>query len=240
MKGYGQFCPIAMASEIFAERWTPLILRELLFGSSRFAEIRRGVPLISSAMLSQRLRTLEDAGLVKSRPLGRGRGREYLPTEAARELRGVLDGLGTWGQRWAKAQFDLQNLDVGFLLWNMRRRVDVARLPAHRVVVRFDFRNLPARCAALRSCWLILDRRGSEVCLKNPMFDVDLTVATDAATMARVWMGATTFAAALRSGGLRIEGPRHFTRSFPSWFLLSAFAPHARSRRLRGTTFRGG
>jgi len=231
MKGYGQFCPIAMASEVFAERWTPLILRELLFGSTRFGDIRRGVPLISNALLVQRLRSLEDAGLVTSRPLARGRGRSYAPTEAARELTGVLEQLGVWGQRWARTQFDARNLDAGFLLWNMRRRVAVDKLPDRRVVVRFEFRALPARCAAFRTSWMILDRRGPEVCLKDPLFDVDLVVTADTATLARVWMGATTFTAALRAGGLRIEGPRELSRAFPEWFLLSAFAPAARPRR---------
>ena len=176
MKGYGQFCPIAVASEIIAERWTPLILRELLNHSRRFGEIRQGLPLISRTLLSQRLRFLEDTGLIESHPLPRGRGREYVPTPAAEEFREVLNRLGEWGQRWATTQFDPENLDLGLLMWNMRRRVDASRLPARRVVARFEFRAFPARCKPLRTCWLILDRRGSEVCVKDPMLDVDLEV----------------------------------------------------------------
>ncbi len=224
MKGYGQFCPIAVASEIVAERWTPLILRELLNGSRRFGELHQGLPLISRPLLVQRLRFLEEAGLVESRPLPSGRGREYSPTTAALEFREVLDRLGAWGQRWATTQFDPQNLDLGLLMWNMRRRVDTRRLPARRVVARFEFRAFPARCKPLRTCWLILDRRGSEVCLKDPMFDVDLVVSADAGAMARVWMGAVTFADATRAGGLTLEGPRDLVRAFPGWFLLSKFA----------------
>ncbi|HEY2995131.1 MAG TPA: helix-turn-helix domain-containing protein, partial [Methylomirabilota bacterium] len=106
MKGYGQFCPIAMACETFAERWTPLILRELLAGARRFNEIRQGMPLISRTVLSRRLRELEDAGVVQSQALSRGRGREYRATRAAEELRPVLERLGEWGQRWATTQFD--------------------------------------------------------------------------------------------------------------------------------------
>jgi DNA-binding HxlR family transcriptional regulator len=233
MKGYGQFCPIAVASEIVAERWTPLILRELLNDSRRFGEIRQGLPLISRTLLVQRLRSLEDAGLIASRPLPRGRGREYVPTAAAQEFREVLDRLGAWGQRWATTQFDPQNLDLGLLLWNMRRRVDARRLPTRRVVVRFDFRAFPPRCKPLRTCWLILDRRGSEVCLKDPMLDVDLVVAADAGTMARVWLGAITFQDATRAGGLRLEGPRDLVRGFRTWFLLSKFA-HVERQRPRG------
>lgn len=224
MKGYGQFCPIAVASEIVAERWTPLILRELLAGSRRFEELRRGLPLISRTLLVQRLRRLEEAGLVASRPLPRGRGREYAPTPAAGEFAEVLDRLGAWGQRWATTQFDPQNLDVGLLMWNIRRRVNAGRLPAHRVVARFEFRAFPSRCRPLRTCWLLLDRRGSEVCLKDPMLDVDLVVEADAGSLARVWMGATTFEQAFRSGGVSVQGPRPLVREFPGWFLLSRFA----------------
>ena len=224
MKGYGQFCPIAVACEVFAERWTPLILRELLAGSRRFGELRRGLPLISRTLLAQRLRELERAGVVVSRPLARGRGRSYEPTRAAEELRGVIDQLGAWGQRWAAAQFDTDNLDMMMLMWNVRRRVDLRRLPTRRVVVRFEFRALPARQKSFRGCWLVLERRGADLCLKDPGFDVDLVVRADAAVIARVWMGAVPFAEALRSGGLALDGPRDLARAFPAWLLLSHYA----------------
>jgi DNA-binding HxlR family transcriptional regulator len=224
MKGYGQFCPIAVACETFAERWTPLILRELLAGASRFNEIRHGLPTISRTLLGQRLRELEEAGVIHSQPLAKGRGREYRPTRAAEELGGVLERLGEWGQRWGTTQFDPENLDLTLLMWNVRRRIDVERLPDRRVVVRFDFRAFPARCRGFRTCWLILERAGTDVCQKDPGFDVDLAVSADAAAMARVWTGAITFAQAMRSGGLRLEGPRDLVRAFPTWLLLSHFA----------------
>jgi len=224
MKGYGQFCPIAMACETFAERWTPLILRELLFGARRFSEIRQGMPLISRTLLGQRLRELEAAGVVQSQPLARGRGREYRPTPAAEELREVLERLGEWGQRWATTQFDPDNLDLTLLMWNVRRRIAFTRLPDRRIVVRFDFRAFPPRCRALRTCWLVLERGGSDVCLKDPGYEVDLVVSADAGAMARVWTGALTFAQAVREGGLRVEGPRDLVRAFPTWLLLSHFA----------------
>jgi DNA-binding HxlR family transcriptional regulator len=230
MKGYGQFCPIAVASEIVAERWTPLILRELVHGARRFGELRQGLPLISRTLLVQRLRSLEDAGLVESRPLPGGRGHEYVPTQAALEFGDVLDRLGAWGQRWATTQFEPENLDLGLLMWNMRRRVDERRLPERRVVARFDFRGFPPRFRNLRTWWLLLDRKGSEVCLKDPMLDTDLKVEADAGTLARVWVGATTFADALRGGGLHLEGPRELVRAFPNWFLLSPFAGVERPR----------
>src|SRR5262245_174430 len=224
MKGYGQFCPIAVACETFAERWTPLILRELLGGARRFNEIRQGIPMISRTLLGQRLRELEDTGVVTSRPLTRGRGREYRPTRAGEEFHAVLDRLGEWGQRWAATQFDPENIDLKMLMWYMHKRIDVQRLPAGRTIVRFEFRAFPPRCRAYRTCWLILEREGTDVCLKDPGYDVDLVVHADAGAMARVWVGALTFAQAVRSGGIRVEGPRELVRAFPTWLLLSHFA----------------
>jgi DNA-binding HxlR family transcriptional regulator len=224
MKGYGQFCPIAVACETFAERWTPLILRELLAGSSRFNQIRQTIPLISRTLLGQRLRELEAAGIVQSRPLPRGRGREYRPTRAAEEFREILERLGEWGQRWGSTQFDPENLDLMMLMWDMRRRIDVTRLPDRRIVARFEFRAYPPRCRALRTTWLILQRADCDVCLKDPGYEVDLVIHADARTMARVWAGAFTFAQAVREGGLRVEGPRDLVRAFPTWLLLGHFA----------------
>ncbi len=224
MKGYSQFCPIAVACETFAERWTPLILRELLAGARRFNEIRHGLPTISRTLLGQRLRELEDAGIIESQPLARGRGRDYRPTRAAQEFREVLERLGEWGQRWGTTQFDPGNLDLKLLMWNVRRRIDFQRLPERRIVVRFDFRAFPARCRGFRTCWLILERQDSDVCLKDPGYDVDLVVSADAGAMARVWTGHMTFAQAVRSGGLRMEGPADLVHAFPTWLLLSHFA----------------
>jgi len=231
MKGYGQFCPIAVACETFAERWTPLILREVLAGGRRFNEIRGGLPMISRTLLAQRLRELEDAGVIESQPLPRGRGREYRPTRAAEEFRDVLQRLGEWGQRWGTTQIDPENLDLALLMWNVRRRVDLARLPDRRVVVQFDFHSFPARCRGFQTCWLILERGGADVCLKHPGFDVDLVVDADTSAMVQVWVGAITFEQAMRAGGLRLTGPRDLVREFPTWLLLSHFAHVERAAR---------
>ena len=224
MKGYGQFCPVAVAAEIFAERWTPLILRELFAGERRFNDIRRGVPLISRTLLAVRLRELEDAGVVQSRPLPSGRGRDYRLTRAGEELRDVVDGLGAWGQRWVTGQFDPQNLDMSVLMWNVRRRLDRRRLPDRRVVVRFDFRAVPAPHRGLRTWWLVLQKPEVDLCLKDPGFDVDLVVAAEASAMARVWMGQIEFADAVRAGTVRVEGPRALVQALPGWLLLSHYA----------------
>jgi DNA-binding HxlR family transcriptional regulator len=182
----------------------------VLFGARRFSEIREGMPLISRSLLTQRLRELEDAGVIQSRPLPRGRGREYRPTAAGEEFREVLEQLGAWGQRWARGQFDLENLDLRMLMWNVRHRIDT--------------RCLPPRRRGFQTCWLILTREDVDVCLKDPGFEVNLVVTADAAAMARVWTGAITFAQAVRSGGLRVEGARDLVQAFPTWLLLSHFA----------------
>jgi DNA-binding HxlR family transcriptional regulator len=224
MKGYGQFCPVAVAAEIFAERWTPLILRELFAGSQRFSDIRRGVPLISRSLLTQRLRQMEDAGVLTSELVRGGRGREYRLTKAGEEFREVVDGLGAWGQRWSIEQFDIERLDVGVLMWNVRRGIVLERLPEGRTVVRFELRGAAVRYKAMRTVWLVLERSECDLCLKDPGFDVDLVVAADASALARVWMGQLTFAQAVRSGGLRLEGPRALVQAFPSWLRLSHYA----------------
>src|SRR4029077_19625027 len=155
MHGYGQFCPVAVACEVFAERWTPLIVRELFAGSRRFSEIRRGMPLISRALLTQRLRHLEDVGVIESHPAGRGR--EYRLSQAGAEFHGVIEQLGAWGQRWVHGRASAENLDASLLLWNIRRRLAVYRLPDLRVVTRFAFRGVPGGRGPPAS-WLVASR----------------------------------------------------------------------------------
>ncbi len=224
MKGYGQFCPVAVASEIFAERWTPLILRELFSGSRRFTEIRSGLPLISRTLLIHRLRELEDAGVVESHPLAEGRGREYRLTTAGEEFREVIERLGAWGQKHVGHQFAPDNLDPSLLMWAMHRRVDVSRLPKARVVVRFEFRGVPARCMQVRTAWLVLEKSGSDVCMRDPGFEVDLVVHGEVSALARVHTGHLAFADAVRAGTIKVEGPRTLAQEFPRWLLHSPFA----------------
>src|SRR5258706_7108449 len=142
--GFGQICPVAVACELFAERWTPIILREMFAGSRYFNEIRRGVPLISSALLVQRLRSLEANGVITRELLPGERGHSYRLTESGREFQSVIEALGEWGQRWT-VRVEPDNLDPGFLMWNVRRRIDLERLPARRIVVRFKYSGVPRR-----------------------------------------------------------------------------------------------
>jgi DNA-binding HxlR family transcriptional regulator len=220
---FGQFCPVAMASEVFAQRWTPIILRELFAGSHRFNEISRGMPLISRALLARRLRELEQHGVIASAPIEGARGREYRLTAAGEEFREVIDRLGEWGQRWT-VRVDPKNLDAGFLMWNVRRRIAVDRLPSRRVVARFDFRGAPAQHRGPRTFWLILNKPDVDLCLEDPGHEVDLYVDADLTAMAQVWLGDETLQSALRSGAVELAGPRQLIRAFPSWLLLSRFA----------------
>lgn len=222
--GFGQFCPVAVASEIFAGRWTPIILRELFAGSQHFNEIHRGIPLISRALLARRLRELEAAGVIAKEILPGKRGHRYGLTEAGSEFRPVIEGLGKWGQRWT-VRVQRQNLDAGFLMWNVRRRIARDRLPENRTVVCFRFSGIPTSYRGPRVFWLMLDRAEVELCVEDPGYEVDLQVEADLAAMVGVWLGDITFEDALRSNKLRLAGPRALAKAFPSWLMLSAFAP---------------
>jgi len=223
MKGLGQFCPVAVACEVFAQRWTPLILRELFAGSTHFNEIRRGLPLISKTLLAQRLRSLEDAGVVTCVNPGDGRYPQYRLTPAGAEFKPVIEGLGAWGQRWT-IRVDPNNLDAELLMWNVRRRLAVDRLPKQRTVVRFDFSGLPSGYGRARLFWLIADRSEVDLCLKDPGSEVDLYVSADLGSFARIWLGDLSLAEAIRSGSVRLTGHTELVRGFPSWLLLSHFA----------------
>jgi DNA-binding HxlR family transcriptional regulator len=222
-QGYGQFCPVAVACEIFAERWTPIILRSLFMGADRFNELHRGVPRISRALLAKRLRDLEKAGVVSMAPAASGRGYCYRLTPAGEEFRTVIEGLGNWGQRWT-VRVTRDNLDAGLLMWALRRRIALNRLPERRVVVRFNFGGLPAAKPGYRRFWLLLERKQADVCVEDPGFEVDLYVDADLATMIKVYLGDVSFKSASASRAVRVSGPRELARVFPSWLLLSHFA----------------
>ena len=223
MKGHGQFCPVAVACEVFAHRWTPLILRELLAGSTHFNEIKRGLPLISKTTLAQRLRALEQAGVVRCVSAADTHRQEYRLTAAGEEFKSVIQGLGAWGQRWT-IRVDPHNLDADLLMWNIRRRLAPDRIPAMRRVVRFDFSGMPSQQRRNRVFWLIVERPDVDLCVQDPGADVDLYVQADLQAFARVWLGDLALPTALRSGLIKLTGHRQLMREFPSWLLLSHFA----------------
>jgi DNA-binding HxlR family transcriptional regulator len=219
MRGYGQFCPVAKGAEIFAERWTPLVIRELLAGSHHFNEIHRGVPLMSRTLLSQRLRRLETIGVVERR--GGPRSGEYHLTEAGREFAPLVRALGEWGQRWYRSRFAPGELDVGALFWEMRRVVKAEEFPPGRISVRFEF---PEQPAPRRHWWIVSDRGQVDLCPSDPGFDVDLYVTADLKTFARVWSGDLALKAALAAGKIELDGPRALRQRFEQWLGLSCFA----------------
>ena len=221
--GFGQFCPVAVACEIFAERWTPIILRELFAGSDHFNQIHRGIPLISRALLTQRLRDLEAAGVIVRERLADGRGHRYALTEAGREFKPVIEGLGNWGQRWT-VRVDRHNLDAGFLMWNVRRRIALDRLPERRVVVHFKFVGVPSSYRGPRLFWLVLERAQVDLCIDDPGFEVDLYVEAALSAMAQIWLGDVSFDAMLRSRAIKLVGPAALAKAFPDWLMLSQYA----------------
>ena len=217
MKGYGQFCPIALAAEIVAERWTPLILRELFCGSTRFNQLRRGVPLMSPSQLSRRLRELEQAQVIACSRSGK-RVSEYRLTQAGRELWPIIEHLGVWGKRWTQARIKDSQLDAGLLMWDIHRSLHLERLPHGRTVVEFV---LSGTVAAKRRWWLVIERQAVELCLLNPGFAVDLRLKTHVRTLTEIWLGDRTLADAIRAGALTLEGPRALVRAFPTWLRMS-------------------
>ena len=220
---YNQFCPVAMAAEILCTRWTIVLLRELVAGSTRFNELRRGVPRMSPALLSKRLKDLEAAGIVaRPRVSGGPELREYTLTAAGKDVAQVVMAVGEWGQKWVTTESSLANLDPNLLMWDMRRNINTKPMPARRSTIQVIFNDLPE---ARRNWWLIV-QPGEEVdlCSVDPGFDVDLYVVTDLRTMTEIWMGYAPVARAKADGRLMITGNRQLETNLQSWLGLSPFA----------------
>lgn len=219
--GYKQFCPVAMAAEVLCTRWTMVLLRELIAGSTRFNDLRRGVPKMSPTLLSQRLKELEAAGLVERCKVKAEKGVfEYRLTAAGKDLRPVVEAMGFWGQRWVEARLSLSNLDVSLLMWDMRRNLDPTPLPERRVIIEFMYSDLPA---SKRQWWLVVEPDGEvDLCWSDPGFEVDLYVSTDLCTMTEIWMGLLTVKKA--GSKLMLTGSREIAASMQTWLGLSPFA----------------
>jgi DNA-binding HxlR family transcriptional regulator len=220
---YQQFCPVAMASEILCTRWTVVLLRELVAGSTRFNELRRGVPRMSPALLSKRLRELETAGILVRERLSRDPDiSEYRLTQAGRDLQPVIEAIGIWGQRWVESEPSLDNLDPELLMWDMRRNLETTPLPKVRTVIEFIYPELPD---AQRKWWLIVDPDGDvDLCHIDPGFDVDLYISTDLRTMTEIWMGLKTVARAVENGKVSLVGHSELANTMQAWLGLSPFA----------------
>jgi DNA-binding HxlR family transcriptional regulator len=217
--GYGQFCPIAKACEVFAARWTPLVLRELMAGSHSFNDIHRGVPLMSRAVLVARLRELEDHGVIERRRRAEGAGHEYRLTAAGEALRPVVSALGHWGLAFTRERLKPADLDPSLLMWGLRRRADAHALPDRRLVVRFEFSGVPASRTKFRIMWLLLERSGVDVCIKDPGFAVDLVFRGNIADFVAVYLGHTNWCD-VAGKALKIEGEPRMAKQLPVWLRL--------------------
>jgi len=221
--GYNQFCPVAMASEILCTRWTPIVLRELMCGSTRFNELRRGVPRMSPALLSKRLKDLEAAGVVRRAKAAGGPDLyEYTLTPAGRDLGPIIESIGVWGHKWVTTQSSLENLDPDLLMWDMRRHIVPKSMPRGRNTIQIIMSDLPEK---KRNWWIIAQSgKGVDLCSVDPGFDVDLFLVTDLRTMTEIWMGYTTIARAKKDGRLAVTGSRELEADLQTWLGLSPFA----------------
>lgn len=222
MRSYGQFCPLAQAVEVLGERWTLLIMRELLAGSTRFVEIAQGLPRISKSVLTARLHELHEAKIVDRVEDGQGGKVRWELTDAGRALRPIVEGIGVWSQQHLQRPVVEAELDVGLLMWDVRRSVRVELLGPSPVVVKFHFLDGPE---AQRTYWLVWRDGEVELCLSNPMTEVDATVLSDLRSFTDVWIGRRGLTDALASGAVRVEGGA-VARGFPAWIGLSPFAPY--------------
>ena len=220
---YKQFCPVAMASEIVCTRWTMVLLRELVAGSTRFNDLRRGVPRMSPALLSKRLKDLEEQAVVV-RVANRDEPGvfEYHLTRSGHALKAVVESVGKWGQHWIETSLSLKNLDPSLLMWDMRRNIDPTPIPKRRCVVQFLYPELPS---ARRDWWLVVEpNKEVDLCSIDPGFEVDLYVSSDLRTMTSVWMGWMPIGEALSSVKLLLTGNRQLAEDMKIWLKLSPFA----------------
>jgi len=218
---YKQFCPVAMAAEILCTRWTIVLLRELVAGSTRFNDLRRGVPRMSPALLSQRLKDLESAGIVRRSESEPGV-HEYLLTDAGRELEPLIYSFGVWGMRWIDSKLSLEHLDARLLMWDMRRSLDTKPLPNRRSVIQFQYTDAPP---TRRVYWLIAVPDGDvDLCEIDPGLDIDLYVSCKLSTMTAIWMGYENVSTAIAAKRLMLVGDRELQTKLPTWLGLSAFS----------------
>jgi DNA-binding HxlR family transcriptional regulator len=220
---YRQFCPVAMAAEVLCTRWTVILLRELVAGSTRFNELRRGVPRMSPALLSRRLKDLEAAGIVAREASRSESGAfEYRLTASGRELGPIVEAFGIWGQRRIEADLSLQHLDVQLLMWDMRRNLNPTPMPQGRKIIHFIYPELPV---TQRSWWLVVDPKdGVDLCSVDPGFDIDLYVSVDLRTMTAIWLGLDTVRAAVANKRMILTGERRIASAMQTWLGLSPFA----------------
>jgi DNA-binding HxlR family transcriptional regulator len=219
MKTYGQFCPLAQATQLLCERWTLLVVRELIAGSTRFSELQKGVPLMSPTLLSTRLKQLVQAGVVT---LSGSKGNSaYHLTPAGLELRPIVELLGVWGHRWARSRLDDDDLDAGLLMWDMRRSVDATLFPDERIVVQFEYPDAPQ---GARDWWLVSEHGAIDLCLNDPGHEVDVMIKASLKAMTAVWICERKFNDAVKTGDIQVMGAPRLTARLQDWLRSSALS----------------
>lgn len=217
---YGQFCPIAKASEIIGEKWTVLIVRELLMGGTRFSELQRGLGLISPTLLSKRLDSLVEYGLVLKKKIPGQKGYEYLATESCKELLPVIRSLGDWGMRWARNNLTEKDYDVELLMLYLQRSVIPEKLPGDETIIRFKFTDIKE----YPDWWMVVQGKNVDICVSDPGKDVDIYFTSTVKALADVWMGESTYKKAIRNGELTLIGDKVLTHNVSSWLTNSLFS----------------
>jgi len=217
MGAYNQFCPVARACTALTDRWTPLVLRELLMGSYRFNDLRKGVPLMSRSLLATRLRQLEEAGVVARIPKPDGKGQEYRLTAAGEQARPIIEQLAVWGDRWLRAPLREEELDPGLLMWDLRRGLDLTATGTRRVVVKFALDGLPRSRHAVSTWWLLVEAGSADLCVTDPGHRVDLTVRADLEAFTAFWIGRAGWTLARAEGRIRVEGPGKEAEALARW-----------------------
>lgn len=217
---YSQFCPIAKASEVLGDRWTLLVAREILMGASRFSELQRGLGSISTAVLTDRLKSMDDNGLIVRRKISGRRGFEYFPTPACKELLPIIVSLGGWGMRWAKENLVDEDYDVELLMLYLERSVVREMLPGPQTILQFEFSDLKT----MRRWWLVVNEHNVEVCEKNPGYDIDVYFTSTVRVMTDVWLGHRTYKDAIRADELTIVGDRSLTKTVSKWLACTVFS----------------
>lgn len=216
MKTYGQFCPLAQATQLLCERWTFIIVRELIAGSTRFSELQKGVPLMSPTLLSTRLKKLSAAGVVEV--AGTPRNYLYSLTTAGKELRPMIELLGAWGHRWVRSDLRKGDLDAGLLMWDMRRSVDSSIFPSHRVVVEFDYPDAPK---GARKWWIVSEDGDVDLCLSDHGYDIDVQIICSLKVMTEVWICEKEFNDSVANKEIKIFGHPELIKKFQNWLCSS-------------------
>ena len=226
MKGYGQFCPIAKASEVLGERWTNLVVRELGAGSETFNDIRKGLPLMSPSLLSTRLKSLEKSGVVERKE--KSGNVRYTLTKAGDELTSIIWQLGTWGHRWVRSDLSKEDLDPSMLVWDIHRNLDIEFFKGERTTIKIEFTDYTSK---FRIWWLVIKGDDVDVCMKDPGYEVDLTLSSDLRTLTAAWMGDTTMMRAMREKKIIITGSSYLKKNISIWMGTNYYADVKPARR---------